>query len=352
MFKRILVPLDGSPRAELALPVAAHIARASGGTIDLLQVVPPPIDYGMYMAQSEAMIDKEIDAAIATATEYLEGVAESEVLEGIGTKIETLSGAVALTLLSYAESYKSDLIVMCSHGYSGLKRWMLGSVADKITRLAPIPVLVLREQRPALVNGQGEEGQPIRALVALDGSSVAEAVLEPVIRLVAALSAPTLGALHLIRVVDVPMMEGKGKFQANSSVVSIEKAKEDAALYLMGVISTLQKGIGAEVQIKFTASVVTDVDVAGAIIKEAETTENTSAEGTDGYSLIAMSTHGRGGVERWLTGSITERTLHGTQLPLLIVHPQLGAKKPHKKVQKDQAVAVEKVELQTWSGLL
>lgn len=351
MFKRILVPLDGSPRAELALPVAARIARASGGTIDLLRVVSPPIEYDMYVAQSEVIINKEIDAAIATATEYLEGVAKSEVLEGIGTKIEALSGAVAQTLLSYAESYRSDLIVMCSHGYSGLKRWMLGSIADKVTRLAPVPVLVLREQGPALVNAQGEESQSVRALLALDGSPVAEAALEPAVQLVAALSAPVQGTLHLIRVVDVPMMEGKWKSQANSGMASIEKAKEDAALYLMGVISTLQKGSGAEAQIKFTASVVTDIDVAGAIIKEAENTENTSAHGTDGYNFIAMSTHGRGGVERWITGSITERTLHGTQLPLLIVRPQHQAKKPHKKVKKDEDAA-ERIELQTWSGLL
>lgn len=352
MFKRILVPLDGSTRAELALPVAARIARASGGTIDLLRVVPPPIDYGMYMAQPEAMIDKEIDAAIATATEYLEAAAKFEVLEGIGTKIEALSGAVAQTLLSYVESYKSDLIVMCSHGYSGLKRWMLGSIADKVTRLAPVPVLVLREQRPALAIAQSEESRSVRALLALDGSPLAEAALEPAIQLVAALAAPAHGSLHLMRVVDVPMMEGKWKSQANSAMASIEKAKEEAALYLMSVISTLQRGSGAEAQVKFTASVVTDIDVAGAIIKEAENTGNSSAQGTDGYSFIAMSTHGRGGVERWITGSITERTLHSTQLPLLIVRPQQGAKKAHKKAKKDEDVGVERVELQTWSGLL
>lgn len=351
MFKRILVPLDGSTRAEVALPVAARIARASGGTIDLLRVVPPPVDYGMYIAQSEVMINKEIDTAIATATEYLEEIAKSEVLEGIGTKIEALSGAIAQTLLSYAETYKSDLIVMCSHGYSGLKRWMLGSIADKVTRLAPVPVLVLREQGPALI-AQGEEGQSICALVTLDGSPVAETVLEPAVQLVAALSAPAHGSLHLMSVVDMPMTEGKWKSQANSGMASIEKAKEDAALYLMGVISTLQRGSGAEAQVKLTASVVTDIDVAGAIIKEAENTENTSAQGTGGYSFIAMSTHGRGGVERWITGSITERTLHSTRLPLLIVRPQQDAKKTHKKAKKDEDVVVERVELQTWSGLL
>lgn len=349
MFTRILVPLDGSTRAECAIPVAARIARASGGKIDLLRVVYPPIDYGMYLTQSVTLVDKEMDAAIDGATEYLAGMARTEALEGIDTKIEAIAGAVAPTVLSYTQSAEIDLVVMCSHGYSGLKRWMLGSVAEKVARHATVPVLILHENGPALTSVPGD--QSMRALVALDGSSFAEAVLDPTIDLIAALSAPAHGAVHLLRVVDVPVLDGKGKSQVNIGVDVMKKAKEDAALYLMAVLSTLKTVIGAGKQLKFTASLTTNIDVAGAIVKEAQHVENTAAAGTNGYAFIAMSTHGRSGIDHWMTGSITERTLHGTRLPLLIVRPQIAGKLA-KEADKDAIEMHERIELQTWSALL
>jgi len=351
MFTRILVPLDGSTRAECAIPVAARIARASGGTVDLLRVVYPPIDYGGYLTQSQLLVEKEMDAAIDAAAEYLARMTRAEALEGIGTKIEAIAGAVAPTVLSYTQSAEIDLVVMCSHGYSGLKRWMLGSVAEMVARHTTVPVLILHQNGPALTSLPDD--QSLRALVALDGSSFAEAVLEPTIDLITALSAPAQGAVHLLRVVDVPMLDGKGKSQANIGADVMKKAEEDATLYLVGVISTLQTAIGEGKQLKFTASVTTDIDVAGAIVKEAQHVENTAAEGTNGYAFIAMSTHGRGGIERWMAGSVTERTLHGTRLPLLIVRPQnaKNAVELAKEANKDAVVTNERIEPQTWSAL-
>jgi nucleotide-binding universal stress UspA family protein len=99
MFKRILVPLDGSPRAERALPVAARLARASGGSIVLLQVVNPPFDYGLYLTQQSVLIEQDITEEITQATHYLTSLAQSDELEGIGIQVEALCGSVAPTLV-------------------------------------------------------------------------------------------------------------------------------------------------------------------------------------------------------------------------------------------------------------
>jgi nucleotide-binding universal stress UspA family protein len=357
MFRRILVPLDGSTRAESSLPVAARIARASKGSIVLLQVVPSPIEYGLYLTQPSVLTEKDVEAEKAKATEYLTSVAQSEQMEGVGTKIEVVSGAIAPTLLSYSQPSRADLIVMSSHGYTGLKRWVLGSVAEKVIRHTPVPVLLLREHGPL----PAVSGQPLRTLVALDGSPLSEAVLDPVEQLVAALSAPSQGALHLLRVVNVPVTSGAWRSQANIGSEMVEYMQQDAKAYLASVVARLREDFALDYAYEpvITATVVTDADVAGAIIREAENTEESNT-----YDLIAMATHGRGGLERWTVGSITERTLHGTKLPLLIVHPQRAAQKKRSKGTKEGKeedaapenepavvdIEVNEIEIETWAG--
>ena len=144
MFKRILVPLDGSARAEQAIPVAARIARALGGSVILLRVATAPVDTGKYSTTS-VYVEEAVDADLTEVTSYIEKIAGSGELTGITTEVKTFIGAVAPTILSAAQSFHANVIVMCSHGYTGFKRWVLGSVADKVTHHSPIPVLVLRE---------------------------------------------------------------------------------------------------------------------------------------------------------------------------------------------------------------
>jgi nucleotide-binding universal stress UspA family protein len=336
MFKRILVPLDGSPRAERALPVAARLARASGGSMILLQVVNPPIEYEMYVAQPSFLNEQ----AITQAVHYLTCLAQSDELEGIGIQIEVMSGAVVPTLFTSAQSFGADLIVLCSHGYTGFKRLVRGSMADHVARHAPVPVLVLREGGPQPISATGS---PLRALVALDGSAFAEAALTPAAELVAALTAPAQGALHLVRVVDIPPRVGAGKSQANIGMEMMEQAKHEAKAYLTSMIDQLQTGIAARLNLSLSSTVMTDTDVAGAIIKEEERAEE--------YAFIALSTHGRGGVQRWAMGSVTERVLHGTKLPLLIVRPHQAATMKEETTVARTSDAL-KNENPTWVGLL
>jgi len=131
MFERILVPLDGSPVAERAIPAVACIARAFGGSVIMLSVVTPPVSSGKF-SSPEAYPKVGTDEELAEATEYLKTLAQSEQLGGITTQVHALVGGAAQTIIAAASSLHADLIVLCSHGYTGFQHWRLGSVAEKV----------------------------------------------------------------------------------------------------------------------------------------------------------------------------------------------------------------------------
>jgi len=312
MYKRILVPLDGSARAERAIPVAVRIARALGGSIILLRVATAPVDTGKYSSTS-GYVEEAADTDLAGAASYLENIAGSDQLAGIKTEIKTFIGAVAPAILSASQSFHANIIVMCSHGYTGFKRWTLGSVADKVTRHSPIPVFVLREGGPLPAT---TEHQTVRALVAVDGSSLSEAVFEPAAYLAAALAEATSqqGALHLLRVVDLPASGGKFKSDAHIDTGLKEQVKHEDEAYLATLVHRLSEdGDLAHLDLAITSSVEADPDIAEAIVKKSE---------QEKFDFIAIATHGRGGVQKWALGSVAGRVLHATSLPLLIMRPQ------------------------------
>src|SRR6266571_5874414 len=303
MFQRILVPLDGSSRAERALAVAARVARVSGGSIHLLQVVSPPIDYGGGLAQAPLLTEQVIETELSVSSSYLDRVAKARELTGIETTTGVLFGLPAQAILVEAESQSVDLIIICSHGRTGFTRWVLGSVAQKVVQQSPVPVFVLREGGPVSLVSRADAARPISALVALDGSPLAETALAPAANLVAALAAPTQGALHLTQVVMPLSTTANEGFVAQFNAEVVEHAKA----YLVSVKEGLQE-LFKDFNLSITWSVALDSDVAGAIISTAERGEyGTGVEGEAFCDLIAMSTHGRGGLERWVMGSVTER---------------------------------------------
>ncbi len=322
MLKRILVPLDGSARAERAIPVAARIARAAGGTVVLVQAVTIPFTYSPYVGSTSSAAET-IDAELDDTNNYLNTLANSELLAGIETDTQALYGSAAPTVHSIAHAYDADLVVMTSQGKTGMKRWVLGSVAQKIARHSSMPVLVLHESGPLPV-GPHRDGRPFRALVPLDGSVLAKIALEPAALLVAALAAPEQGALHLMRVVKSPTPE---ELRAAGDQESIERLKENtlhrAKTYLNSIADQLREGPLAALNLSITWSVAVDDDVAHAIIRMAENGEDAEGAGVFGRcDLIAIATHGRGGLQHWVLGSITERVLGATKFPILIVRPE------------------------------
>lgn len=321
MFKRILVPLDGSLRAEQAIPIAARIANAFDGTVVLLQAVGLPASYstflyGSYPVQPPAFTEELLDAELAKAKLYLAGVLQADNL--LGSKVETqvLVGWAAATILDAVREQHIDLIVMCSHGDTGFKRWALGSVAQRVSRHSPVPVLVLREKGTTPTSSYPDPLHPLRAiigLVALDGSELAEAALAPAAHLVAALAAPAQGTLLLTRVVSISADE--------SDMRKKEHALDEAKSYLSHVADHLHEDLTEKLKLTVSGSVAVGKDVADTLIRAAECGEDAAGKRLMGNcDLMVMATHGRDGLARWAMGSVTERVLGATKLPLLVVH--------------------------------
>lgn len=321
MFRRILVPLDGSERAERALPIAASLARASGGSIVLLRVIPSPIEFPYQATEAPTSTQEALDVNQARAANYFARITASEMLAGIATTTEVLRGIPVQLILSVARSQQIDIIIMCSHGYTGMSRRALGSVAEKVAFHAPTPVLVLRDGGSVLASPHPHVIPPLRALVALDGSARAEEAIEPTASFIGALASSTQGSLHLTQVVQSANAKSDER-DLDESTDSIQKANR----YLSSTADALQKGhlVPAIANLKLTVSwsVTLDDDVASALIRVAEHGEDTEGAGVSaGFDIIAMATHGFGSAERWTAGSITERVLKATKLPLLVVRP-------------------------------
>jgi nucleotide-binding universal stress UspA family protein len=351
MFKRILVPLDGSEHAERAIPVAARIARISGGTIIFLRVLPPA-DLSGYAETNDPMFPptgvRVFETDVADASSYLTRTsgAYADELTGIPTEMDPAAGAIPPTIFSTARREHVDLAVMCSRGITGLKRWMLGSVAQEAVHHSPVPMLVLNERGSALPTP--DAAHPLRILVALDGSVQSETVLEPAVQLLAALTAPAWGVLHLLRIVDLPSAYGKLRSQAHISDSMQAEARQEAEAYLKVIVDRLYAETPADLELTITSSVAVSTDVAGTIIKTAEQAEGKEFPG--GYDLIAMATHGREGIERLMMGSVTEQVLGATKLPLLMVRPE-EAEAAHAKAGETTKTKVSEVQAQSWVGL-
>ncbi len=317
MFQQILVPLDGSRRAEQGLPAAARLARASGGGLVLLRAVFTPqetIPYagaGVIMPETAQSI---VDVTIDDAKDYLRRVAASDLFANIQVQSEASVGEAASTILSAAEKYKTDLIVMCSHGFTGLKRWVMGSVAEKVSHHSPVPVLMLREHGLPLAGSEPRATRPMIVLLPLDGSERAQAAIEPAAQLIAALASPEQGQLHLTQAVVLPAITEESGLSEREAIIYA------AGQYLESVEEQIRGGTIAPPvmshKVKLTWSVTIDDDIAAAIVRLAEDGEEGLSDRCD---IIAMATHGYTGQQRWTVGSVTERVLRSTRMPLLIV---------------------------------
>jgi nucleotide-binding universal stress UspA family protein len=317
MFKRIIVPLDGSKGAEQAIPTAARITRASKGSIIFVSVVLPPVEFGTYKEdRTVALKPTAFEKRLTGATDYLTDIvnAHESDLAGIDVVVKVVSGAASPAIFSAVNMEHGDLIVMCSHEESGLKRWMFGSVALEAVRHSPVPVLVLNEH--SVIPTQTEANRPLHILVVLDGSALAETAIEPAAQLVSVLAAPAHGALHLLRVVDIPTATGKYRGPTEFDVTVRSQASQEAEAYLKDVTDRFHASL-AGFNLTVTSSAVVGTDVVETILQQAE-----QADGSEKMSpsdLIAMTTHGHTGLLRLIMGNVTEKILNSTKHPLLVV---------------------------------
>ena len=294
MYEIILVPLDGSELAQIALPYAEKVAGRLGSQITLLYVSGTTEDKFHNMHQF--YLQKMVENTRLEAERYLDNP------ESKTAKVEAaiLLGDPAEEIVDFAEKGDIGLIVMSTHGRSGIKRWAMGSVADKVLRATNKPVALVRAKhtRP----NDSQELILNRILVTLDGSKQGETVLAYIEELAFKLNTELI--LLQVVVPDYHIYSGGGQEYSVYSEQQLESAKALARDYLESLVVGLQqKGISAKSHVTFGTA-------ADEIIKFADAVD---------AGLVAMSTHGRSGVSRWALGSVAERVLRAGNTPILLV---------------------------------
>jgi nucleotide-binding universal stress UspA family protein len=275
MFQQIMVPLDGSELAERALPCAERLGAATGATLHLVHVVElaPPLTWPFAPAYVPANVHDDLVAReTQQATEYLDKMRERVAASGVHVRTEQMIGYAAATLLDYERDTGIDLVVMCSHGRTGLARFALGSVAEHLLRHGTAPVLLVRPF-----------GDPVsleHAVVPLDGSERAEKALQVVDQL----ARSVVHEVTLLR------------------VIGAAEEGPEAERYLEEVAGRLtQEPLACWRR-------VAQGDPAGTILDVA---------GTD--KLVVLATRGRSGLMRWALGSVADRVAHGSAAAVLLV---------------------------------
>jgi nucleotide-binding universal stress UspA family protein len=302
MIRTILVPLDGSPFGEQALPLALSIARRSQGIVHLLHVEPsrsedPYFDRPAFVTK----LQEEYLASLVSRLQRTTPVAFTSRVQ---------NGEIAPTIAATAEGLAADLIVMTTHGRGALQRLWLGSVADELIRNYSHRVLLVRP-----IEGEaGKSAEPTiqRLLLPLDGTELAEQMIEPAVDLgslmavdytLLRLVVPVLASLTLI---DAGTLgEQTRAFMEQSNALTEQRAQE-AGAYLERVAQGLRSR-SLSVQTK----VVVHPEPAAAILEAAQA-------GTD---LIAIQTHGRRGLSRLVMGSVADKVIRGANVPVLVQRP-------------------------------
>ena len=300
MISTVLVPLDGSPVAEQAIPYAQALLP-DGGEGVLLRIVP----------ELDPLLT-ELLWTLESAPESAETAAVRAELERVKARVtdtrvrwitDVASGDPAEEILKAITRHRIGLVAMTTHGRGALGRTTFGSVADRVSRESPIPVLLVRAH---------PDGLPVvtadirRLIVPLDGSDLAEASLPLVVDLAKQLGIP----VHLVRALNLaavltPLVDGGGLLVSPSPEVyeqMTESVESDAREYLTSVSTRLEEeGVSA------TWSVLEGSPFFAI------------AEATETGDLLVTTSHGRGGVLRWLMGSVAEKLVREAPVPVLLV---------------------------------
>jgi nucleotide-binding universal stress UspA family protein len=311
-----MVPLDGSTFAEAALPTAFLLARRHASRLHFARVhqPPPPVVAGpggdpLY----DPALDRELDREGRRYLDVLLGRIGAD--DRARAVTAYLYGPVAECLSRYVGDQAIDLVVMTTHARGGVSRAWLGSVADAVVRRAAVPVLMLRSAE-AFDEHARTAPRFGRILVPLDGSSTAAMVLEPA----AALARSGDATLVLLRVVQpVPMASVPPMGFAGGAVVEDEAATHLLARQAKGDLETAARELAELGVTAVERHVIVEPGVGRAILDFANRHR---------VDLIAMTSHGRG-ASRLVIGSIADKLLRGSSLPILLRRPALqGADRP------------------------
>jgi len=292
MFKQILVTLDGSKLAELALPYAEDLVETFNSDMTLLFICDTPhckerYEHQVYMENIAGLVAEQVR------------VKHPEV----SVKQVVLEGHAAVEIVNYSNQNDVSLIAMATHGRSGIVAWALGSVAHKILHAVDIPVLLVRAG--AHIQEVSRGGQLFEhILVPLDGSEAGESALPYVMDLANKLSSEVILCQVAAQGRHVHTIGGLDYVRFNGH--EVDAAREKSA-YLTGVAARME-ATKASMRSEMRVG-----DPAEEIIKLADEI---------GTCLVAMSTHGHSGIERWAFGSITDKIIHAGKTPVLVVNAQ------------------------------
>ena len=307
MFDPILVPLDGSLLAECVLPHVVAIARAFNAKVILLRVLDK--NQASEKAQLFDLLNWQINKTGAKL--YLEKICAR--LQKSGLRIETavLEGLVAESITEYAVSQGIKLIVLSSHGRSGLSQWGLSSITQKIIFSAPTSVLIIRAQQPA--TSESIDWQYTRIAVPLDGSRRAENIL-PMVSLLARFHRSRISIVHVVKTPEMARQMPLAREDVELSERIVARNREEAIRYLdqVRLHSPLD---GIDLQTHLLTS-----DNAAAVLHELVDQEH--------IDMVALSAHGYSGYTQWPYGSMVNNFILYSKVPLLIVQDLPAKEEP------------------------
>src|SRR5581483_5924763 len=291
MFGTILVPLDGSTLAARAVPFATAFARAAGARLVLIRAVRADKLPGEKAALAQRAARRRAEVELGAIVEQLQQ-------EGLAAEAHVSSKAAPEAIVDAARQQHADLIVMSTHGRSGIGRWLYGSVADRVLQRTRVPVLLVPPSCERTCPAEGA----LRVLVPLDGSELAERAL-----VYARAVAGTAGEILLYQVLPPSVPIDDGDLLAPYWTEVFAEARADVLRYLEGVAAPL-RAAGCRVRVA--------VEHGAAAQRIAEYARREKVD------LVVLSSHGRAGVARWLLGSVAEELLREAPTPLLLVRPQ------------------------------
>ncbi len=297
MYTKILVPLDGSKTAEAVLPLARSWSSKLKLPVELIAVVDTAELARSLSAIERFYMNNLVDEETHRCGEYLERAAKNFFPDGCKSRLE--KGSSPDIIIDAAAADKGTLIMMATHGRSGVSRWLLGCVAEKVLRATSNPLLLIRSSDKARAD---EQASLSSVVVPLDGSDLAEEVLPSVVDLAKKLDLEVI----LFRAYTVPYaIYGAGGSYTVDQDQLLASIDVDVSRYLEEKADVLRK---AGLEKVFCAS--KDGLSADEIIKFARRTPD---------NLIAMCTHGRSGVKRWVLGTVTETVVRHSGDPVLVI---------------------------------
>ena len=309
MYRRILVPLDGSKLAEQVIPYVRFLAKDMGLPVHLVEVVDGSHGEANGDPSRSGQGDRQGGSRKEDAQAYLQGVERALADLGVKSSVAVHEGSPAQRIEEEAEKEPSTLVAMCTHGRSGIGRWLMGSVTDKALHAASSPFLIARARSPEDIPHEIKLGTVI---VPLDGSKLSEEVLPHVaslagprgLRVLAAMATPSEGEYY--RYMNVQMDSISTVYTGPYEEFS-RKAEAEAMEYLHQVREDLLREGLPRVEERLLHG-----HPAEAIIELARQTSD---------SLVAMTTHGRSGLGRWVLGSVTDRVVQHSGGPVLVIRP-------------------------------